>query len=479
MSEHDQYDDVPRVDERLADWVDGRLSERDTERLLAEARVNPALREQMRSYKEGVQALRAALAAEAPRVDVADRVIAALAQRAAAEAAGPRRTPRSLLWAVVAAAALLGLTFLIDGWASQPRERLEARGAMPELQSSAGEVAERAPTLDVLEGAADAKRAVSLDVQSAQSSAAQAQSAQAGEPPVVSAAPVVPAESPAPAAADPGHWGDLVGARGAPPAAGGGAVVDPPAPGSPSAGSSPGGPAVRGISRPEVERKTDPGTDAGARAERERGAEAGAFVGLTQDQPAGRPEADAAGVSAAGVSAAGEQRDARPDGRTRGAPSDRAKATDPLENLRGIEEERPAMRRLGSTAPKVEVAALVLVPSPAPATKPGAPAAEKQASPMAAASALLVAATDEVGRAAASASLAAQGVRVTQWSADEAGRSVWVLDGESAAIASVFVAVAAEARAVGLAWRPETVAVSSPPRLAPQHKRIVVVLPKR
>jgi hypothetical protein len=231
---------------------------------------------------------------------------------------------------------------------------------------------------------------------------------------------------------------------------------------------------VRGNSLPEVERRADPGTDAGARAERERGGEAGAFVGLMQDQPVGLPEADAVGVQAAR-----EQRDARPDGRTRGAPSDRAKATDPLENLRGIEEEPTAMRRLGSTAPKVEVAALVLVPSPAPVTKPGAPAAEKQASPMAAASALLVAATDEVGRAAASASLVAQGVRVAQWSADEAGRSVWVLDGESAAIASAFVAIAAEARAAGLAWRPDTVAVSSPPRLAPPHKRIVVVLPKR
>jgi hypothetical protein len=50
------------IDERLADWVDGRLSERDRERFEAELRVSPQLRERVDEYERTVQSVRAASA---------------------------------------------------------------------------------------------------------------------------------------------------------------------------------------------------------------------------------------------------------------------------------------------------------------------------------------------------------------------------------------------------------------------------------
>ncbi|MFY9345427.1 MAG: hypothetical protein WAT39_23245, partial [Planctomycetota bacterium] len=76
------------VDERLADWVDGRISERERERLIAEMRVNPQLRADLEQYERTVRTVREALQAPAAKVDLADRVMAAIA---AAKSAPPAR----------------------------------------------------------------------------------------------------------------------------------------------------------------------------------------------------------------------------------------------------------------------------------------------------------------------------------------------------------------------------------------------------
>ena len=67
------------VDERLCDWVDGRMTERERERFAAELRVNASLRQQLAEYERTVAAIRAALQAPTTPVPMADRVMAALA----------------------------------------------------------------------------------------------------------------------------------------------------------------------------------------------------------------------------------------------------------------------------------------------------------------------------------------------------------------------------------------------------------------
>jgi len=102
------------VDERFADWIDGRMSPRDRERFEAELRVNAALRARLDDYRNTVEAVRSALRAPLPRIDVADAVI----ERIASGAAGPsavqrapwRHASRRALWlsgSLAAAAALL------------------------------------------------------------------------------------------------------------------------------------------------------------------------------------------------------------------------------------------------------------------------------------------------------------------------------------------------------------------------------------
>ena len=107
--------DLPQVDERLADWVDGRLSERDRERFEAELRVSPRLREQVEEYERTVSSIRSALQAPTQPTELADRVMATLA----AEAVRPQPRRRGFLpmvWAVTSAAALLGIAVLVDSW---------------------------------------------------------------------------------------------------------------------------------------------------------------------------------------------------------------------------------------------------------------------------------------------------------------------------------------------------------------------------
>lgn len=113
--------DRPRreVDDRLADWVDGRLSDRERERFVAEMRVNPQLRQDLEDYERTVGVVRAALRAPTSPSSMADRILAAVAEQRAAPAA--RRTAwssRHMFWSLASAAALLACALWVDQWSS-------------------------------------------------------------------------------------------------------------------------------------------------------------------------------------------------------------------------------------------------------------------------------------------------------------------------------------------------------------------------
>jgi hypothetical protein len=111
-------------DERLADYVDGRMTSREHERFVAELRVNPQLRADLADYERTVQSIRRALGAPTMPVPLATRVMAAIAQGAAAREvlAAPRRTHwRPLGWSLLSAAALLAVALGLDAW-SRPAE---------------------------------------------------------------------------------------------------------------------------------------------------------------------------------------------------------------------------------------------------------------------------------------------------------------------------------------------------------------------
>ncbi|MCA8963557.1 MAG: hypothetical protein KDC48_01650 [Planctomycetes bacterium] len=118
MSEHEDRD----VDMRLADWVDGTMSDRDRERFVAELRVSPQLRAELADYERTVGAVRQALQEPAPHADaIAARVAGQVLSRL--QAAPPRAAARSWsagrLWlGVVAAAALLAFAVWLDRWSA-------------------------------------------------------------------------------------------------------------------------------------------------------------------------------------------------------------------------------------------------------------------------------------------------------------------------------------------------------------------------
>lgn len=113
------------VDERLCDWVDGRMTERERERFAAELRVSASLRQQLADYERTVAAIRAALQAPTTPVPMADRVVAALAtqqNRAAQPIVAMPWRGRSwshLGFCAASAAALLLLALWIDSWAGR------------------------------------------------------------------------------------------------------------------------------------------------------------------------------------------------------------------------------------------------------------------------------------------------------------------------------------------------------------------------
>ncbi|MBM4063345.1 MAG: hypothetical protein FJ265_19935, partial [Planctomycetes bacterium] len=121
-------------DSRLADWVDGTLTARERERFVAELRVNPRLRQDLEDYERTVAAVRAALCAGTARVDLADRVLAAIASSAGT---APQPAPRRLgpwLWTLAAAAVLLGFAVWLDSFRVRKHGEDTVRTASVERQ---------------------------------------------------------------------------------------------------------------------------------------------------------------------------------------------------------------------------------------------------------------------------------------------------------------------------------------------------------
>jgi hypothetical protein len=129
----------PIDDERIADWVDGRLGERACERFEAELRVNPALRAAAESYRAFVQELRAELGSPADGLGDAgpaltDRILDALGPGAARRPWRP-----SPLLASLAAAAALVVGFLVIRNLPQAPERLDTAAEKSDRASELGD----------------------------------------------------------------------------------------------------------------------------------------------------------------------------------------------------------------------------------------------------------------------------------------------------------------------------------------------------
>lgn len=138
MNSRSDDDPFRDVDERLADWVDGRLPARDRERFEAEMRVSPRLRDEAEAYRRSVQAVQTALRAPGPRVDLADRVLARLRERPVP--ASPTRVrapwrPLPILASLAAAAVIVISIVTLDAWSpGVPLARDVARA--PELSDA-------------------------------------------------------------------------------------------------------------------------------------------------------------------------------------------------------------------------------------------------------------------------------------------------------------------------------------------------------
>lgn len=127
-----------QIDDRLADWVDGTLSDRERERFVAELRVNPQLRKDLAEYEKTVATVRTALQAPTSPVSLADRVFAAIA---AEQQPRPKPIPkwrtgplarRPLFLSLASAAALLCLALLVNSWSRTPDVQLDAKNGPAE-----------------------------------------------------------------------------------------------------------------------------------------------------------------------------------------------------------------------------------------------------------------------------------------------------------------------------------------------------------
>jgi len=141
----DPFEGVPDLDERLADWVDGMMSGRDRERFEAEMRVSPTLRKQVEEYEQSVASIRAALGAETKPVDLADRVMAGIAQEAQ-RPSPPVRSMAPYLWATTCAAALLGVAVMINNWGLTPTKDQGTELAANHRSENRGVAPQAAPT---------------------------------------------------------------------------------------------------------------------------------------------------------------------------------------------------------------------------------------------------------------------------------------------------------------------------------------------
>lgn len=143
----------PGSDERLADWVDGRMTERERARFEGELRVNPKLRSDLAAYERTVAVLRDALQAPTQPTAVAQRVLARLAMpaNAGAERVPVPRRPRGfgpLAWSLLCAAALMAMALLVNSWtrpAGQQAQLADAAGSTSAPGATVGQ-GEGAPT---------------------------------------------------------------------------------------------------------------------------------------------------------------------------------------------------------------------------------------------------------------------------------------------------------------------------------------------
>ena len=138
----DPFAGVPDIDERLADWVDGTMKARDRERFEAEMRVSPPLRKQVEEYEQTVSSIQMALRAETQEIDLADRVMAGLAQEATG-AVRPTRSMMPYILATTCAAALLGVAVMIDSWGGatgrpSDEDRVAAESTSDALRAGSG-----------------------------------------------------------------------------------------------------------------------------------------------------------------------------------------------------------------------------------------------------------------------------------------------------------------------------------------------------
>jgi hypothetical protein len=194
------------VDERLADWVDGRMSERERERFVAELRVNPQLRRDLEQYERTVGVLRAALRAPTTPTHVADRVLATIASGGApGTARGAARWPRAW-WSFACAAAVLAAVLWIDHWSGRGNVATTAIATHddpfePAPHGGGGGVdAPHAPVRDAAEVAGEEKASAAAAARNAQSEPEVVTGREQAPAPAAGArAPVAP-ESPPPAA---------------------------------------------------------------------------------------------------------------------------------------------------------------------------------------------------------------------------------------------------------------------------------------
>jgi hypothetical protein len=143
--DRDPFDGVSDVDDRICDWVDGCMSERDRARFEAELRVSPQLRRQLEDYEATVADVRDALRQPVADLDVTGRVMARLAQeatgvyRGAGAQAGPRapRPIRPLLATLASAAALLAVTVWVSAWGSGADAERAAVATATDLDAAA------------------------------------------------------------------------------------------------------------------------------------------------------------------------------------------------------------------------------------------------------------------------------------------------------------------------------------------------------
>lgn len=150
----DPFAGLPDLDERICEWVDGCLSERERARFEAELRVSPQLRQQLEEYEATVADLRDALQQPTVEVSLADRVMATIAAQPM-ESPSPATRWRGwpLAWTLASAAAVLVVVVWMDALAPS---------AQTDQQASQMDVRQDAPLTNLIREAGRAPASPSV-----------------------------------------------------------------------------------------------------------------------------------------------------------------------------------------------------------------------------------------------------------------------------------------------------------------------------